>query len=195
MAPAQTPNVEDKMSATLLTKIPAFGYGKHGSINDGCCIMEAVSFVAGEPWSDHPQCACPVIGAFLRSWNDSLPDDQRDTLLRPLTLKLVGTRATTEIERRRAVMAADWYIRVFTPAWLHLAGLHLAGLADQASALASLPEITDFMQCPSLMPAIEGAREASSAAWSAAWSALQQTVIELQTSALDLVERMIGVQQ
>jgi hypothetical protein len=26
------------------------------------CVMEAVAFAAGEPWSDHPECASPVIG-------------------------------------------------------------------------------------------------------------------------------------
>ena len=41
------------------------------------CVMEAVAFVAGEPWGDHPECACPIIGAFLRSWNDSLPTENR----------------------------------------------------------------------------------------------------------------------
>ena len=34
------------------------------------CVMEAVAFVAGEEWSDHPVCACPVISAFMRAWND-----------------------------------------------------------------------------------------------------------------------------
>ena len=29
------------------------------------CVMEAVAYVAGEPWSDHPKCACPVITAFM----------------------------------------------------------------------------------------------------------------------------------
>src|ERR1700689_3092955 len=57
------------------------------------CVMEAVAFVAGEKWSDAPVCACPVISAFLRSWNDSLPNDaERDRLLKPLIPLLVGTR-------------------------------------------------------------------------------------------------------
>lgn len=57
--------------------------GAHAGIDGGMCIMEAVAFVSGEPWSDHPECACPVIGAFLRTWNDALPDNQRTDLLRP----------------------------------------------------------------------------------------------------------------
>ena len=28
--------------------------GGHSSLEEGCCVMEAVAFVAGEPWSDRP---------------------------------------------------------------------------------------------------------------------------------------------
>jgi hypothetical protein len=33
--------------------------GKHKE-NQGMCVMEAVAYVAGEPWSDNPACACPM---------------------------------------------------------------------------------------------------------------------------------------
>jgi hypothetical protein len=127
--------------------------------------MEAVAFVAGEPWSDHPECACPVIGEFLRTWNDGLPDDERETLLKPLVMRLVGTR-NKSLEQRRALMAADWLIREYTPDWLRL-----AGLTEHATALAALPEITDFDQCPPLMPALTAAKKDAFADRDAAWAA------------------------
>jgi hypothetical protein len=173
--------------------------GAHDGPEDGCCIMEAVAYVAGEPWSDHPECACPVISTFLRSWNDSLPDGERDTLLRPLVIKLVGTRSTKKIEHSRSLMCADWLVRVQTPAWLRL-----AKLTEQADLLANLPEITSMAQVPSLRGPIEAVRKdaaaardaARDAAWAAArdaaWDALRPTTIELQRSALALVERMIS---
>src|SRR5271154_6715922 len=139
------------------------------------CVMEAVAFVAGEPWSDHPQCACPIIGAFLRSWNDSLPNDhERDRLLKPLIRDLVGSKSTKEVETKRALLCADWLIRVNTPAWLRLAGVTV-----HADALEALPEITAFSQVPSIRGAIEAARDdaykawaaAGTAAWDAAWAA------------------------
>ena len=176
--------------------------GAHPS-HDAMCVMEAVAFVAGEPWSDRPKCACPVISTFLRFWNDDLPDDERDTLLRPLIPQLIGTRGDVAMERRRATMAADWLIRVHTPAWLRLAKLDA-----HADALAALPEITDFAQCPSLMPTLNAAKQdadaagaaARDAAWDAAeaaagdaaWAALSTTRRELQQSALTLVARMIA---
>ena len=48
--------------------------GSHNSPEDGMCVMEAAAWVAGEPFSDHPQCASKVVGAFLRTWNDTLDD-------------------------------------------------------------------------------------------------------------------------
>ena len=48
--------------------------GGHDSWEKGACVMEAVAYVAGEPFSDHPACASQVITDFLISWNDALPD-------------------------------------------------------------------------------------------------------------------------
>jgi hypothetical protein len=150
----------------MINTLPPLTEGNHASIEEGACVMELVSWVAGEPWSDHPECVCPVIAAFLRAWNDGLPDGERDTLLRPLIPLVMNTRATTAIERRRALMAADWLVREHTPAWLRLAKLDA-----HADALAALPEITDMAQCPSLMPILEAARTDAAAAWAAAWAA------------------------
>src|SRR5882672_1614900 len=149
-----------QIDETRLARITALANGAHEPPNGHieACAMEAVAFIAGEEWSDHPQCACPVIGAFMRSWNDSLPDDQRTVLLLPLIPRLVGTRGSKALERRRANMAADWFIRVHTPAWLRL-----AGLPEHADRLASFPEITDFAKVPSLMPALEAARKDAAA--------------------------------
>ena len=155
-----------EIDAERLRNITGLGGGSH-SPNDGAmCAMEAVAWIAREPWSDHPKCASPVIGAFMRAWNDGLPDDERSTLLLPLIPKLVGTAASPEIEERRSLMAADWLVRVHTPAWLKL-----AGLKDQAAALEGLPEITSMAQVPSIRGPIEAVRKDAAAAWAAAWDA------------------------
>lgn len=157
------------------------------------CVMEAVAFVAGEKWSDKPQCACPVIAAFLRSWNDAIPTDaDRDRLLKPLIPQLVGTR-NKPLEMNRSLMAAGWLVRVHTPAWLRL-----AGLTKQADSLEGLPEITRMKQVPSLRGLLAAIRDDAYAAWDAARDAagkkLAPTVEHLQQSALGLVQRMIAWQ-
>jgi hypothetical protein len=130
------------------------------------CVMEAVAYVAGEKWTDSPKCACPIISAFLRSWNDVLPTDaERDRLLKPLIPRLVNTR-NKALEKKRSIMAADWLIRTHTVAWLRLAGLE-----KQADSLANLPEITAFAQFPSICGPIEAVRKDAAAAWDAARAA------------------------
>lgn len=62
-----SPIVEEKLKKIANLSLKS---GSHKAPNNGlvdACVMEAVAYVAGEKWSDHPGCACPVISAFLRS--------------------------------------------------------------------------------------------------------------------------------
>ncbi len=130
------------------------------------------------------ECASTVIAAFLRAWNDSLPTDaDRQRLVRPLLPLVVGSRADNATELRRSYMALDWLVKVHTPAWLLLAGLH-----DHAEALFALDEITGPVTMEKALPAVntawDAARDAARdapwdaagdaarfAAWAAAWAA------------------------
>src|SRR5438034_8417178 len=94
----------------------------HKSLSEGACVMEVVSVLAGEKFGDHPKCVSPVIGAFLRSWNDGLADEPRQRL-KPYATKVVGTNTGPADDEVRAWLATDWLVRVQTPAWLELAGL------------------------------------------------------------------------
>ena len=73
--------------------------GTHTSSSDGVSLMEAVSALAGEPWSNSPSCTSPVIAAYARSLNDWLPDDARQRL-KAYIPRLVGT-AEPDLELRR----------------------------------------------------------------------------------------------
>jgi hypothetical protein len=141
--------------------------GAHSDPVEGMCAMEAAAYVAGEPWSDNPQCVSPVIAAFLRNWNDSLPSADRDRLIPPDLIALtIGTRGSDALEHRRSLMAADWLVRTHTVAWLRLANLDA-----QADALAALPEITRMEQVPSIRGPLEAARRDADAARAAARAA------------------------
>lgn len=72
--------------------------GSHESFERGACIMELVSYVAGEPWSDHPQCTCPVLTSYAISLNDRLDTGDRQQL-KGLLPKLIGTRDSKSRER------------------------------------------------------------------------------------------------
>lgn len=94
--------------------------GAHSSFEDGHCLMEAVAFVAGEPHTDHPACASPLLGEFGRALNDVLDDESRQQLV-PLVPRLVGTAGDGR-DQARGLMAADWLIRVYQVSAIDLFG-------------------------------------------------------------------------
>src|SRR5215210_5510605 len=74
--------------------------GKHTAPDHGVCVMELASLLAGEPFTDRPQCASPVVGAFLRAYNDAVGDERRDDLY-ACAAAVVGTRGSDAVERAR----------------------------------------------------------------------------------------------
>ncbi len=81
--------------------------GRHDSPEEGACVMELASMLAGEPFSDHPVSVCPVIGSCLRAYNDWIDDDRRQDLYR-YAAKVVGTRGPYEVQRARAERVTAW---------------------------------------------------------------------------------------
>ena len=144
--------------------------GSHAEIADAeqaACAMELVSWLSDEPFSAAPQCACPVITRFVVNWNDSLPtDEDRARVLGPFLERIVGSRSTPAVEKRRSYMALDWSIRVSTPAWIDL-----AGLVDEAAALRALPEIVNSKTATASHKSLNAAKTKASAAGAAAGAA------------------------
>jgi hypothetical protein len=169
--------------------------GGHKSPEEGACVLEAVAYVAGEPFSDHPACASPILTSFLISWNDSLNDAERQ-MLKPYVPRLVGTRTTKRDEETRAWMLTDWLVRECAPKFLSV-----AGLTEQARLLEQLAPITSAKAARAAKLTLHRARKDSfaagaaavDAARAAAWAALAPTVKTLQASALLLLDRMIVV--
>ena len=81
--------------------------GKHSGPEDGACVMELASMLAGDPFSDHPVSVCPVIGSFLRAYNDSIDDSRRQGLYEYAS-KVVGSRGPHRIQQARADRLARW---------------------------------------------------------------------------------------
>jgi hypothetical protein len=71
--------------------------------------MEVASMLAAEPFSDEPQCVCPVIAEFLRTYNDQVDHARRQDLFAYASL-VVNTRGSHADERRRANQCLDWWL-------------------------------------------------------------------------------------
>lgn len=114
------------------------------------CAMEMVAWLAGEPHSDEPRCACPVIGALVRACNDAMSDAQRNLYLRPLVPRILGTRATAAVERVRGYLVVDALVHVLLPMRLRRARRH-----GEADLLAGLPPIVQREDARAALRAVE----------------------------------------
>lgn len=124
--------------------------GAHATRDHGMCAMEMVAWLAGEPHSDEPLCACPVLGSLVRAVNDTMSEAQRNRYLRPLVPKLIGTRATAAVERVRGLLVVDALVRTLLPM-----RLRRDGRPDEARLLADLPPITRLEHARTALRAVE----------------------------------------
>ena len=139
---------ETTIDEKKLTRVKALGHGSHKPPKNGngvdACLMEAVAWAVGEPWSDMPACASPVIARFGRRVNDGLPDDEtRTRLLLPLVPRIVGTAGNPKADRARAWMLADWAIRYFCPLAFDEAAKRHPSLAGWPAKLRALDPVID----------------------------------------------------
>ena len=135
-------------------RLTVLRHGSHAENDKEMCVMEAVAWVTHQEWSDSPPCVCPVLGAFMRVWNDGLPNDaERTRLLKPLIPDLIKTKGSEALEARRATMATEWLVRVHAPAWLGLAKLdkQARDAAWDAAWAAALSKTTNELQQSALV--------------------------------------------
>jgi hypothetical protein len=70
--------------------MPILSSGAHDSPTEGACVMEYVSVLAGEPWTDRPKCTHQALATLAINVNDRLGDGDRQVLV-PLIPRLIGT--------------------------------------------------------------------------------------------------------
>jgi hypothetical protein len=66
--------------------------GGHRSPDQGACLMEYVSVLAGTRFSDHPRCTHPALAQLARVVNDEVVDPAARSRLAVLAPDLIGTR-------------------------------------------------------------------------------------------------------
>lgn len=84
--------------------------GAHEKREEGLCAMEAVAWLAGEPHSDAPVCACPVVTKYVIGLNDKFNDNERK-LLKPYLKRIIGTRDGNAVKRAE-ILALNVVTRV-----------------------------------------------------------------------------------
>lgn len=125
------------MKITAMTTIPDYmpvlSSGAHTNPSEGGCLMEYVSLLAGEPWSDNPACTHRALASAARRVNDYVSDESRHLLV-PLIGRLFGTAPAGTAQERKTVALglAAWAARrvgreqwgtTACPADIHWAGV------------------------------------------------------------------------
>jgi len=118
-----------------LSKPITLDRGGHSSFNDGTCFNEWVSWLAGEPFSDAPQCVSPVLRRYTIALNDRWDDDQRQALI-PYGPRVIGTGGDGKDQVRQEIAARFLCADLLGP-WLRLAGMN-----ERADSLAALTAAT-----------------------------------------------------
>lgn len=139
--------------------MPMLSRGKHRSAKSGACFMEFASYLAGEPWSDSPQCTDPMLAHLARAVNDQLSDARRSEIA-PEIPRVIGLRGDHRIlapvVALRAAAAALPVVaagrqQALAAALLSLPRLVPDGLpealrADVDAALAAVPQATAWAE-------------------------------------------------
>ncbi len=96
-------------ASSLPDYMPVLSRGRHRSMRKGACFMELASVLAGEPWSDHPDCTHPLLSDLARQVNDATTDAGRHHLaeLVPEVIGVTGDdpHVDARIAHRCAVVA------------------------------------------------------------------------------------------
>ena len=71
--------------------LPVLSKGRHRTPRSGGCFMEFASYLAGESWSDHPECTHPLLAELARGVNDATSDSARPLLVE-LIPSVIGVR-------------------------------------------------------------------------------------------------------
>src|SRR6185436_7568364 len=152
-----------------------------GAPGERCAIQEVRAWLDLDASTDEiPDCVSKVCGRFMIRFQDSIKDDAlRVKLCAPLLVQLVGSRASSKIERQRAWVAVDWVTREIAPLWLD----QCPELGEHAAALRGLPEITSQATADAARPVREAARKAAWALRDEKWKRLRAAAADAYAAA------------
>lgn len=88
--------------------MPVLSKGSHIKPSQGACVMEMVSFLAGEEWSDTPDCSNRRITIAAQLVNDNVENRNRHLILKDFD-RLFNTALSVEDDTKFALALADYF--------------------------------------------------------------------------------------
>jgi hypothetical protein len=82
--------------STVVEQQPGLRAGKHQHPDDGVCLMEYVSMLSGDRFTDAPRCTDPLLAELARLVNDTIGEQARASLIgvAPRLVALPRTRTS-----------------------------------------------------------------------------------------------------
>jgi hypothetical protein len=98
------------VAVETVTGLPALEAGSHARPEQGACLLEYVSVLAGERFCDRPRCVDRRLASLARAVNDALDDTARPQLAR-LAPALIGTAIPSSGRARRwRARISEWLL-------------------------------------------------------------------------------------
>jgi hypothetical protein len=89
--------------------LPTLSAGPHVEGSGKACVMEYISLLAGEKWTDMPLCTLPLLAAAAQVVNDMATDEDRHLLV-PLIGRLFGSSGTGKYTLHQAHAMLSRYV-------------------------------------------------------------------------------------
>jgi hypothetical protein len=118
--------------------------GRHSTATAGVCLMELVSVVAGEPFTDHPQCVHPALALAARVVNDQVGDTVRQSLVPLLPQMMSGPRRDLRAGPVIALSCLDTALAREDDRRLRLRERRLLGYLHRLDERGSLGRVTEL---------------------------------------------------
>jgi hypothetical protein len=119
--------------------VPILSPGKHRNARHGGCFMEYASYLAGEPWSDHPACTHPTLASVAREVNDYTSDEARSELA-PLIPSVIGlTGDDPRVAPRVAASCVQLALPVASREYQHILAVALLAAEEVLADLEGRP--------------------------------------------------------
>ena len=147
--------------------VPTLSRGKHRNPRKGACFMEFASYLAGEPWSDHPACTHPLLAALARDVNDHVEDHAR-LRLAPLIPEVIGLDGAEP--RVDAWIAREAALAALPVVAAERQGVAAVGLLRCERLLSDLEGVSRYHLDPRTKAALDGVPAARD--WARGFTAL-----------------------
>lgn len=171
---------------TTQNLITLFSSGSHAPGDGAACVMEFVSLLAGEKWSDSPACTHRLLASVARKVNDRMSNKNRHLMI-PLIGRLVGTAVTGTLEEQKLLNVG---LAVFSAKSV----LHLVNPKRQAKAAAAIASAEAWIAEPCERTRKGAAAYAAYAAYAAAAyaAAYDKAMVDALSALIDEYDRLTG---